>query len=437
MNESIWTRGTRLPAFPALEGDRQTDVLIIGGGLAGILTAWELEKLGIDYMLIEADVILGGTSGNTTAKITSQHGLIYHKLLQKLGTQGARCYWEAQETALGAWRDLCGDWECDFEKQDSFLYAREELRPLEREYRALEALQIPSVLENTAVLPFPVAGALRFPDQARFHPGKLVAAIAPGLKIFEHTAAKKIRDHLVATDQGTIRAEKIIVATHFPILNRYGAYFLKMYQQRSYVLALKNAAPVRGMYLDCVPEGLSFRMQGEYLLLGGGGHRTGKKGGGWRELREAAAYHYPNARVVCRWAAQDCMTLDGMPYIGPYSPRTPDLYVATGFNKWGMTNSMLSALILRDLVRDKENAFSALFNPSRSMLQPRLLVNMAHSTVNLLTPTRPRCTHLGCALKWNPAEHTWDCPCHGSRFTEEGRLLENPAQKNLGEGGTR
>jgi hypothetical protein len=130
------------------------------------------------------------------------------------------------------------------------------------------------------------------------------------------------------------------------------------------------------------------------------------------------------------------MTLDGMPYIGQYSPQTPDLYVATGFNKWGMTNSMLSALILRDRIRGRENAFAELFDPSRSILQPQLLLNGAHSVINLLTPTIPRCTHLGCALKWNLAEHTWDCPCHGSRFTAEGKLLENPAQKNLTDEGT-
>lgn len=431
MNKSIWQLDTHFPGFPALEGDRQTDVLIIGGGLAGVLIARELDALGIDYLLIESGSILGGTSGNTTAKITSQHGLIYGKLLRKLGMEGARCYWEAQETALGALRDLCEQHPCDFEKQDNFIYARESIRPLEREYWALRDLNIPADLKPEADLPFPVAGVLRFPDQGRFHPGKLAASITPGMKIFEHTAAQEIRDHLVTTDRGTIRTEKIIVATHFPILNRYGAYFLKMYQQRSYVVALKNAEPVNGMYLDWAKNGLSLRMQGDYLLLGGGGHRTGKKGGGWRELREAAAYHYPKANVVCRWAAQDCMTLDGMPYIGQYSPQTPDLYVATGFNKWGMTNSMLSALILRDLIRDKKNAFSDLFNPSRSVLQPRLLVNMAHSAINLLTPTSPRCTHLGCALKWNPREHSWDCPCHGSRFTGEGKLLENPAQKHL------
>ena len=414
----------------------QTDVLVIGGGLTGILIAAELAKLGIDYALIEANTILGGTSGNSTAKITSQHGLIYRKLLKKLGQEDARCYWEAQETALETMNELCSQYSCDYEQKDNYIFAREDIRSLELEYRVLQQLNIPADLKSDVDLPFPVAGALRFSNQAQFHPGKLAAAMAPELRIYEHTAAREIGDHQVLTDRGIIRAEKIIVATHFPILNRYGAYFMKMYQQRSYVLALKNAEPVRGMYLDHRTNGLSLRMQGEYLLLGGGGHRTGKKGGGWRELRSVASELYPQARVVCRWAAQDCMTLDGMPYIGQYSPQTPDLYVATGFNKWGMTNAVLSALILRDIIRGRENAFAELFDSSRSMLHPQLLLNGAHSAINLLTPTSPRCSHLGCALKWNPTEHTWDCPCHGSRFTAEGKLLENPAQKNLTDEGT-
>ena len=437
MNKSIWQLDCRMPSFPALDGNRRTDVLIIGGGLAGILCATELEKQGVSCMLIEADRIMGGTSGNTTGKITSQHGLIYRKLMKRLGREGARGYWEAQETALEALSNLCRDRNCDFTRKDNLIYARDQIRPLELEYKALQDLNIPCQLDRPTDLPFPVAGALRFPDQAQFHPGKLAAQLATELLIFEHTVARKIDGHKVMTDRGTVTAEKIVVATHFPILNRYGGYFLKMYQRRSYVLALKGAPTLSGMYLDYRKDGLSFRMQGEYLLLGGGGHRTGKKGGGWLELEEAAAEFYPQAMPVCRWAAQDCMTLDAMPYIGQYSPHTPDLYVATGFNKWGMTGSMLSALILGDLIRGKGNAFAELFSPSRPMAKPQLLLNAGNATLNLLAPTRPRCSHLGCALQWNPREHSWDCPCHGSRFDADGKVLEAPAVENLDEKGMR
>ena len=220
---------------------------------------------------------------------------------------------------------------------------------------------------------------------------------------------------------------KIIVATHFPILNKHGSYFLKLYQHRSYVLALEGAQKVDGMYVDEDKKGLSFRNYGDRLLLGGGSHRTGKKGGNWHELEKFARKHYPSARVVGKWATQDCMSLDSVPYIGQYSKNTPDLYVATGFNKWGMTSSMVASMILSDLVQGKPNEYAQVFSPSRSILRPQLAVNALESTFGLLTPTVPRCPHLGCALKYNKAEHSWDCPCHGSRFTESGEVINNPA----------
>ena len=193
------------------------------------------------------------------------------------------------------------------------------------------------------------------------------------------------------------------------------------------MLALENAPELKGIYVDEAEMGLSFRRCGEWLLLGGGSHRTGKKGGGWRELEAFARRYYPDAREVCRWATQDCMTLDGIPYIGSYAKHTPHLYVATGFNKWGMTSAMVAADLLADRVLGKANPFEKVFSPNRTILRPQLAVNAAESIVGLLTPTVPRCPHLGCALKYNPQEHTWDCPCHGSRFAEDGKLLNNPA----------
>ena len=204
-----------------------------------------------------------------------------------------------------------------------------------------------------------------------------------------------------------------------------------MYQHRSYVIALENAPNVHGMYVDEAQNGMSFRNFENLLLIGGGDHRTGKQGGNWQELRTFARQHYPNASEKYCWATQDCMTLDGVPYIGAYSAGTPDLYVATGFNKWGMTSSMVSAMILCDLVQEKQNPYAEAFSPSRTILRPQLAVNAWEAVVNLLTPSAKRCPHLGCALKWNPYEHTWDCPCHGSRFTKNGRLIDNPATGDL------
>jgi len=431
MKESIWAATQPLPHFPALEQDIRTDVLVIGGGLAGILTAYQLTKSGVSCVLIEADRICQSVSGHTTAKITSQHGLIYHQLLRRFGPEKAKLYYHANQQALEEYRRLAVRVHCDFSRKDNYIYSSKSPTALEEEAAALQQLGIHADYVNHIDLPLPIFGAIRFRDQAQFHPLKLVTGIVGDLKIYEQTRALQFLGNTVQTNRGKIQAEKIIVATHFPILNKHGSFFLKMYQDRSYVLAVENVPQLNGMYLDEAKDGLSFRSFGDYLLLGGGNHRTGKKGTAWAGLEEFARKHYPQAQTPFRWAAQDCMTLDGVPYIGQYSKRTPNLYVATGFQKWGMTSSMVSALLLRDLILDRENPCAKVFSPSRSMLRPQLLINAMESTVNLLTPTAPRCPHLGCALKWNPQEHSWDCPCHGSRFREDGALLDNPATGDL------
>ena len=184
------------------------------------------------------------------------------------------------------------------------------------------------------------------------------------------------------------------------------------------------------MYIGEEKDSISLRSCNDLLLLGGGSHRTGNEGGNWKELERFAEKYYPKAKEEARWATQDCMTLDSIPYIGQYSKSTSNLYVATGFNKWGMTSSMVSAIILSDLVMEKKNEYSELYLPSRSIFHKQLAVNMLESAKGLVTPTKPRCPHLGCALKYNKAEHSWDCPCHGSRFDEKGNLLNNPATAN-------
>lgn len=424
---SIWSETARLPQFPPLQENIHTDVLIIGGGMAGLLCAYRLHTAGVDYILCEANTISTGITKNTTAKITSQHGLIYHKL----GTEKAKLYLEANQKALNEYRRLCADIDCDYSEQNSYVYSINDLKKLQKELSALKKLNFPASYQKPLSLPISTVGAVKFPGQAQFHPLKFLAAIAKDLRIYEHTPIRELAPHTAKTDNATITAKKIIIATHFPILNKHGSYFIKMYQHRSYCLALENAGHVGGMYVDESKTGLSFRDHGDLLILGGGSHRTGKQGGNWAELEAFASRHYPNAKIRYRWATQDCMTLDGIPYIGQYSARTPDLYVATGFNKWGMTSSMVAADILTDLISGRENPYATLFSPSRSILHPQLAVNGFEAVKNLLTFTTKRCPHLGCALKWNPVEHTWDCPCHGSRFEENGTLIDNPATGDL------
>ena len=428
--ESLWSATASLPVFPRLEADKRTDVLIIGGGMAGLLCAYLLEQAGVSYLLVEAGEIGAGVTGNTTGKITAQHGLEYTRLLKEFPVELVRQHWQAQTQAVEDLSRLCRKIPCDFQEKDSFVFARDNLEALEKEALAMAKVGAAPELVSNLPLPF-VAQGLKIPRQGQFHPLKFLEGIARGLHIYEHTRVLDLSGNTAVTDRGDIRGEKIIVATHFPFLNRYGAYFLKMYQQRSYVLALEEAAQVEGMYIEAEPGGLSFRNYGNLLLLGGGGHRTGKAGGGWEYLRREAQRYYPAARECYHWAAQDCMTLDGMAYVGPYSRGTRNLYVATGFHKWGMTGSMAAATLLRDMVLEKENPYARVFAPDRPMLRPQLGVNAWEATRSLLTFRTPRCPHLGCSLVWNPQEHAWECPCHGSRFSQSGKVLDNPANKNM------
>lgn len=428
---SLWKATASLPEFPELVGDVRTDVLIIGGGIAGILTAYLLHEKGVRYVLVEKGRICSGTTGNTTAKITFQHGLIYDKILKSDGTEAARKYLAANRAAFDKYAELCGKTDCDYEIKDNYVYSTDDRRKLEKEVEALEKIGYIADLCENVPLPIKTVGAVKFPDQAQFNPLKFLSSVAEGLNIYENTFVREMRGNIAVTDKGKIRADTVIAATHFPFINKHGSYFLKLYQHRSYVIALENAQDVNGMYVDECDTGLSFRNYEGLLLLGGGGHRTGKKGGNWAELRAFAAKKYPDSREKHFWATQDCMSLDGIPYIGRYSAKTHGFYVASGFNKWGMTGSMTAAMLLSDMILGKRNGFASVFDPSRSIVKPQLFINGAEAVCNLLTPSKKRCPHLGCALKWNEAERSWDCPCHGSRFTEHGRVLDNPANGDL------
>lgn len=429
--ESVWSANSQLPRFPKLKNDRKTDVLIIGGGIAGILTAYFLHQKGINYILVEKEQICGGNTKNTTAKITSQHGLIYHKLLKNFGLEKTKMYLTANQSAVKKYSELCRKIDCDFEKKDNYVYSTDNREKIEKELDALDKIGFDAQFCDAVPLPAEAVGAIKFRNQAQFNPLKFISAISTGLNIYENTFVREMTGNTAVTDSGKIQADKIIVATHFPFVNKHGSYFIKLYQHRSYAIAFENAADVGGMYVDESETGMSFRNYGDLLIIGGGDHRTGKNGGNWREIRDFAAKAYPDAKEKHYWAAQDCMSLDGVPYIGRYSKRTSDLYVATGFNKWGITGSMVSAMLLSDTVLGKENELSELFDPSRSVLKPQLFVNGLETVTNLLSFSTKRCPHLGCALKWNSAEHSWDCPCHGSRFDSDGRLLDNPANGDL------
>lgn len=430
MHNSIWTDSVKLPEFQELKGTVKTDVLIIGGGLCGILCTYFLKNAGVDCVLVEGKQIASGNTKNTTAKITSQHGLIYSKLTDKLGFEKAKMYLCANQLALKEYENLCKNIDCDFEIKNNFVYSLKNRKLIEKEVSTVNELGFSAEFFENTELPFKTKGAICFSNQAQFNPLKFISVICRNLNIYENSFVREITPSGVTTDNGKILAKKIIVTTHFPFINKHGGYFLKLYQHRSYVSAYEKCPDINGMYVDESDKGMSFRTYENLLLLGGGGHRTGKNGGCWKELDDFADTYYSNSKIKFQWAAQDCMSLDSIPYIGQYGKNTPHLYVATGFNKWGMTSSMLSAMILTDIIWGRKNDFSDLFSPMRSIMKPQLFINTFESAINLLTPTTKRCPHLGCALKWNKAEQSWDCPCHGSRFEKDGKLIDNPSTGN-------
>lgn len=472
--ESLWRSSVIFSGCTPMQTDMETDVAIVGGGMAGILTAHFLEQAGRHCIVLEAERVGSGQTGNTTAKVTSQHGLIYEKLIQSVGRKQAQQYADANQEAIERYRILIRKYkiDCEWQEKEAYLYTRENARAIRAEFKAAAELGLPAELTDKTELPFSVEKALCFKGQASFHPLKFLAQIAGRQKIFEQTKVLRAEPHLLVTNRGCVKAKQIVFAGHYPFLLRPGYFFLRMHQERSYVLAMKNASPLQNMYLGIDENALSFRQAGDMLLLGGGSHRTGdvEQGNPYDYLQYKAETYFPQAEILYQWSAQDCMPLDGIPYIGQFGKKAEDWFVATGFQKWGMTSSMAAALVLTDLMCGRENPYAEVFSPQRinalasakSFLEEGkyAIVNLAKERISFpkekIEEIRPgtggiveydgkkagvyrdgkgefyavsvKCPHLGCQLAWNQAEKSWDCPCHGSRYDYKGRLLDGPAQ---------
>lgn len=430
--QSIWENNAndKKSKGKKLQGNINTDILIIGGGIAGILCANRLKNAGVDCILVEKEGVLQGVTCNTTAKITAQHGLIYDKLQKMYGMEKAQQYFHINKKALKEYWRMAEKIPCDIESKTAYVYTLQNRKKLEKEAEIYEQLHIPYIWQEHTPLPMKVCGVLGMKGQAQFNPLKLLENLTTDLIVYENTEVLDIQNKKAYTDHGIIEAEQIVLATHFPMINIPGGYFVKMYQNRSYALALEEGEQVNGMYIDEKKDGLSFRNYKNYLILGGGGHKTGTKGGGFQKLEQFASQKYPNKKISFVWATQDCMSLDGIPYIGYHSRSRKNVLVATGFNKWGMTGAMSSAIVLEQLITKGKSEYEELFSPKRSMLHPQILINLGSAIGNIVRPGK-RCTHMGCALRWNTQERTWDCPYHGSKFAENGKVLENPAKRSL------
>jgi glycine/D-amino acid oxidase-like deaminating enzyme/nitrite reductase/ring-hydroxylating ferredoxin subunit len=491
-HESFWIdTGPPQPEHPALEEDVRAQVAVIGAGIVGITTALLLAEAGVDVVLLEANELARGVSGHTTAKVTSQHGLIYDRLSSSFGAETARTYGKANEAGLDWIAERVEGIDCDFRRRPAYAYATDESKrsKVEAEAKAATAAGLPVTLVESTPLPYPVAAAVRFDNQAEFHARNYLLGLAEqlseaGARIYEHSHAVQVDSRgacIIRTPGGRVTCDRVIVATHYPFLDRSLA-FARVYPQRSYALVCRiaDAAP-EGMFISADSPTRSVRAVphdgDELLLVGGEGHKTGTGGDTeerYRRLEDFARAHWEVESVDYRWSSQDNTTADGLPYVGPLTPRADRVFMATGFAKWGITNGTVAALILANLAQDREHHWAPLFNPNRLDLRASastLLKENAEVGFHFVGDrlrrrgTRPiedlapgegdivshdgekvagyrddngnlvavstRCTHLGCQVNWNAAERSWDCPCHGSRFAPGGEVLHGPAVHRL------
>lgn len=397
MSDSIWKSGDRTEKsrYGKMECMEVTDVVIVGGGLCGILCAWFLKDAGVDCILIEKDRIAAGTSQNAMAQVTSQHGLIYSQLLERDGEEKARMYLQANELAIEKYRTLSKHIDCDFEETSSYVYSKNDREKMEKEAEVAKRLGMKAEFCETTELPFDVAGAVRFPGQAQLNPVKLMNGLVKDLEecknihLFEDVEIDDWLKRMVWCKTHVTVGEYVICTTHFPFYKKIGKYDNKMYLEQSSILALEHAGQMKGMYTDADKGGLSFRSYGDLLLVAGGTHKVESRreqaDSRLKRLREEISKYYPDAREVAHWDVADCVSLDGIPYIGKYAAKAPLFYVATGFNGWGMTSAMVAAMLLTDTIlkekfgeeaKTESYPWGEVFSPERKIVLSQYFSNM-------------------------------------------------------------
>jgi len=494
--ESYWMATTPKSKYPPLSGDIRVDVAILGGGIVGVTSAFLLKEAGVSSVaVIEADRILTGATGHTTAKVTSQHHLIYDRLISKFGRRQAQQYADSNQAAIEKIASIVNSRNiaCDFIRKPAYVYAdsEESAGKIRNEVEAAKSLGLPASFEENLPLSFETYGSIRFGNQAQFHPRKYLCALAreiegDGYHIFEKTRALKVEGDdpiTITTDKGTVRAHKVIQATRFPINDKPGMFFQRLYQSRSYVLGvrIKEAFP-EGMFINAEEPTRSLRSQpadeGELILVTGEGHRTGEGNheiDHYRNLEKWIRSVYSVNSIDYRWSTQDTITIDQIPYIGQLTSDSENSYLATGFRKWGMTTGTVAAMILTDMILGKPNPWEEVYDPSRfkPIESAKTLLSQATEAMKGLVADRiipvheeasqiargegaivkvegervaayrdwegmlhtfdPSCRHMGCIVSWNNAEKTWDCPCHGSRYNAMGEVISSPAVYGLSE----
>ncbi len=438
--ETIWGN-TGLEERDKLKGTLRADCVVIGAGMAGLMIAYELQKRGFGVVLLEADRVCSGATARTTAKITAQHGLIYSRLVRQHGADAAKLYYESNSRGIDIYEKIIRDKEidCNFSRVPSYVYARDNVYDIIEETFAAYKVGAKFAYTAQTELPFPVKGALRFDMQGQFHPMKFACALAKELKIYEKSPVVDVEDGRVRTKEGQVLTNYIVNTTHYPIMDVPGFYFMRQHQERSYAIALRTEHRIEGMYYSAEDD-RSLRGYEGGIIIGGESHRTGNnlRGGCRCRLRDFAQKYYPEAQMVMEWSNQDVMTHDGIPFIGRYSVFSPRIFVATGFNKWGMSLSAVASQLISDLICDRKNDYEKLYSPYRVKLRAAarsFLTDVGYSVrglaSGLVTDKKHRCSHMGCALRYNPDEKSWECPCHGSQFDTQGKNIFTPANRNL------
>ncbi|SFG73663.1 Glycine/D-amino acid oxidase [Halopelagius inordinatus] len=489
--ESVWMSTTDRTSYPPLDGDREVDVAVVGGGITGLTAATKLSEEGKDVAVVESGRIVEGVTGKTTAKLTLQHGLIYDHLRSEFGDTLARQYADANQDAIETVRDRVEryDIDCDFDRTPAYTYTEsaEKRSDIADEVEAARALDIPAEFVEETPLPFDVEAAIRVDDQARFHPRKYLLALAEAVEdagndVFERTKATDVESgdgNRVVTERGTLTADAVVVATHFPLLD-HRLFFSRLYPHRSYVVTIRtDDAPSEGMYYRAEEPGRSLRTkvagEDDLLIVGGEGHKTGQgdEKERYRRLERYAGEQFEVESMPYRWSTQDFSTPDKVPFVGRLGPTTDGIYVGTGYGGWGMTNGTAAGELLADLALGRSNPYESVFDPTRlskssagkalkenTEVAKEFVGGWAKSLFGSDTVTPPAgesrivrhdgkpyglyrdedgelhavsavCTHMDCIVDWNDAEKSWDCPCHGSRFGVDGSVIDGPAVEDL------
>lgn len=463
---SYWNDGITKD-FPKLNKNIDVDVCVIGGGITGVTTAYYLANRGIKVALLEKDKLCSSTTGGSTGKITSQHGLLYKYLKDLNGKEYASKYYKANEEAKENILKIINKEkiDCDLEIKNAYVYTENEkvLQDIKEEVEYTKKLGINSEFVSQIDMPFEIFGGIKFQNQAQFDPVKYTYGLAESIlkndgEIYEKSKViETVEDdgkYNVITKEGKVRAQFLVITTRYPIINFPGYYFMKMYQSTSFAIIVDTHTDINydGFYINAETPVLSFRTvkdkeKNKNLLLAVGyDYKTGTEvvGNPFEYLMAKVKKMYPEAEILKSWTAEDCISLDKIPYIGDFSDIMDNCYVATGFNKWGITSSNIAAKIITDKILGNDNEYEDIFESSRLGIikNKEEMMNMIKEAGEGIILERikgkptPTCTHLGCKLSWNPLEEIWECSCHGSKFSKRGFVIEGPANKDLDENKT-